>query len=492
MNNTVTNKTIPLFGAVCVSTGKYLAPQLVTKKEKYTCPICNDLVVLAEGPVRRRYIRHQYKRSKECTVYTEPSVTAINTINTKYSRDDTELKLVRYPVQVRLLCKHRRSCLSDNTIPDRPNHLLQEVTLSKEDFVREGDTIISDKLFSGIGNICYNTPVQFEYIEVTTECPCCCENRALFEQTVQDQEYITQCPGVLPTDLPKFKFWTINNVGYCIAFEKKHFDKIEGVYRADLLPLVDKLKPKGTLKIDLNIDRRHYDPTETSVERATSYVYDPVLLENATVILVKDLNYYSNDWVRLVIRNRTIMPSIRHQNGMPYKKPVVCSIPTPVPLEALSPVGIVAPKKILTPEGSVSRPTPNITALPPRPYLEWATNWKQVDISLPFRLKNQAKQIFNVDGFYNLFFNGDTKIWSVNIGNKVHFDVINIRVLTVEEYEKVKTIVLEPYNTKGYTTVRLKLLPFVTTTKITDRDSRFVLLIDNPLYYTDDFIYTLL
>lgn len=462
---TTVNKTIPVFGAVDKD-NNYTTAVIACKGENYTCPICYDDVIVCDGKIRQKYLRHKNKRDKGCSVYDAPTLEHSNTIQQIINKDTVKRKLARSPLHVKQYCKNKEGCCLGET------RLLSDVLLT--DFTSDGFYIISEQLFEGQGLICYSTLEGVPELEVLSECVKCVENRLLFRETVGDNECITQC-DIIPSNpaINQFKVWEKFGKKFCLAFERIHFDLIGNHYRAETLPWIYKLKPKGNLKIDMNIDRRHYDETDTVEDRIASYTYPPINLENCSIILVKDCNYFNDDWVRWIINNRPVRDAIRFATRFGVK-----TTPThPEDASSAHAERRVAPV--------IPTPTPKI-------FTERTSEWDFVQVPLPFKLKDEAKKIFNAAGVCNLSFDPTTK-WSVTRGNLKHFDIIQVRVLSKPEYDIIQHLLREHFNPVGYTTIRFRLLGELTATKkYSHYKNKFILQVTDKRYYDDNYIYDLL
>ena len=472
---TTDKKTIPIFGAVDED-DNYTNVLAATKGNKYTCPICIKPVLVADGPIRAKYLRHKYKRDNGCTVYDAPTIYHSNTIQQRINREAVNRKLSILPLHVKQYCKNKEGCCLGNShrlLAIGETRLISDVVLTE--FTTDGFLIYSSELFAGSGSICFDTAENIAELELLNECLHCVENRLLFRETVGDLECITECAIISPGGaIDQFKVWDKFGKKFCLGFEKVHFDLIDGHYRAETLPWIYKLKPKGNLKIDQNIDRRHYDETETVEDRITSYTYPPILLENCSIILMKDCNYFNDHWVRWIINNQPVRDAIKIFKKIKYA-PVAGLMPGLMPAlkPGLTPVLMPAP---------VPKPAPKIVA----------SNWDFVAVNLPYKFKDDAKKIFNADGIYNLTFNPTTK-WSATCGNLRHFDVIQVRPLSKSEFDILQDVLVEKFNPRGYTTVRFKLLMNLPTKKIYSHfKNKFTLQVTDNKYYNNDYIYDLL
>ena len=477
-----TNKTIPVFGAVDKD-NNYTTALIACKGEHYTCPICYEPVTVAEGNIRQKYLRHKYKRDKGCSVYDAPTVEHSNTIQQIINKEIVRKKLASRPLHVKQYCKNKPGCCLGDT------RLLFDDLLT--DFTNDGVYLISEQLFEGQGLICYNTLECVPELEVLSECVKCVENRLLFRETVGDNECITQCDIIQNNNsINQFNVWDKFGKKFCLAFERIHFDLIDNHYRAETLPWIYKLKPKGNLKIDMNIDRRHYDETDTIEDRIASYNYPPINLENCNIILVKDCNYFNDDWIRWIINNQPVRDGIK---DIFIKKPRFAPI-VPVLLkktekvtyddsssdedESPIPIIIEKPQMITLSKSFLNHISSSLAD---------ADNWEFVPVKLPFKFKDEAKKIFNGSGSRNLSYDPTTK-WSVTRGNLRHFDVIPLRYLTKQEYDIIHHVLIEPFNPKGYTTVRFRLLGELETKKKYSRN-KFILDVIDTKYYNDDYVY---
>ena len=94
-------------GAFNVVTGEYVHPRFANKKDKYKCPDCDKVLILAKGNIRAHHFRHPKDSVNPCNHYSNPTESQIHKDAKKLIKELLERKIPTSLIRSCVCCEKK-------------------------------------------------------------------------------------------------------------------------------------------------------------------------------------------------------------------------------------------------------------------------------------------------------------------------------------------------------------------------------------------------